>query len=120
MKNGKGIIAFSPLAQGMLTEHYLNGIPADSRAAKDARYLKPEFITPEKVQALRALNAIAEERGETLARMALKWVMRDGAVTSVLVGASRPEQLIENCRAFEGSPLGEEELVRIDAATAGL
>ena len=72
------------------------------------------------MQALRALNAIAEERGETLARMALKWVMRDGAVTSVLVGASRPEQLIENCRAFEGSPLGEEELVRIDAATAGL
>ena len=66
------------------------------------------------------LNAIAEERGETLARMALKWVMRDGAVTSVLVGASHPEQLIENCRAFEGSPLGEEELVRIDAATAGL
>ena len=66
------------------------------------------------------LNAIAEERGETLARMALKWVMRDGAVTSVLVGASRPEQLIENCRAFEGSPLGEEELVRIDAATGGL
>ena len=120
VKNGKGIIAFSPLAQGMLTDHYLNGIPADSRAAKDARYLKPEFITPEKVQALRALNAIAEERGETLARMALKWVMRDGAVTSVLVGASRPEQLIENCRAFEGSPLGEEELVRIDAATAGL
>ena len=120
VKNGKGIIAFSPLAQGMLTDHYLNGIPADSRAAKDARYLKPEFITPEKVQALRALNAIAEERGETLARMALKWAMRDGAVTSVLVGASRPEQLIENCRAFEGSPLGEEELVRIDAATAGL
>ena len=120
VKNGKGIIAFSPLAQGMLTDHYLNGIPADSRAAKDARYLKPEFITPEKVQALRALNAIAEERGETLARMALKWVMRDGAVTSVLVGASRPEQLIENCRAFEGSPLGEEELVRIDAATASL
>ena len=72
------------------------------------------------MQALRALNAIAEERGETLARMALKWVMRDGAVTSVLVGASRPEQLIENCRAFEGSPLGEEELVRIDAATVGL
>ena len=78
------------------------------------------FIISSEGIGMTVLNAIAEERGETLARMALKWVMRDGAVTSVLVGASRPEQLIENCRAFEGSPLGEEELVRIDAATAGL
>ena len=90
-EEGLGCIAFSPLSNGILTNKYLNGIPADSRAAHDPRYLKASDITPEKIEVVRGLNAIAERRGQSLAQMALRWVLRDPVVTSALVGASRPE-----------------------------
>ncbi|MEE1238353.1 MAG: aldo/keto reductase, partial [Acutalibacteraceae bacterium] len=91
-KLNKGIIAFSPLAQGMLTDRYLGGIPDDSRIKTDGRFLKEGAITEEKLAQIRGLNKIAENRGQTLAEMALAWVLRDGAVTSVLIGASKPSQ----------------------------
>lgn len=114
---GKGIIAFSPLAQGLLTDRYLKGIPADSRVMTDGRFLRAAQITPEKVAQIAALNEIAAQRGESLAQMALKWVLKDGAVTSVLVGASRPEQLITNLKVLESAPLTQEELDAIDRVT---
>ena len=110
----KGIIAFSPLAQGTLTDRYLNGIPADSRVATDGRFLHKEQLDEAKIACIRALNAIAEQRGETLAQMALKWIMKDGAVTSVLIGASRPEQILDNLKILEGGSFSEEELEEID------
>lgn len=110
----KGIICFSPLAQGQLTNRYLNGIPADSRVATDGRFLHKEQLDEEKISCIRALNAIAEQRGETLAQMALKWIMKDGAVTSVLIGASRPEQILDNLKILEGGQFSEEELAEID------
>lgn len=114
---GKGIIAFSPLAQGLLTDRYLKGIPADSRVMTDGRFLRAAQITPEKVAQIAALNEIAAQRGESLAQMALKWVLKDGAVASVLVGASRPEQLITNLKVLESAPLTQEELDAIDRIT---
>lgn len=113
-EEGKGIIVFSPLEQGMLTDRYLNGIPADSRASKDGRFLKASQITEEKLQKIRKLNEIAEERGESLARMALKWVLKDDVVTSVIIGASRPEQILDNIKVIESAPLTDEEMRRID------
>lgn len=113
----KGIIAFSPLAQGMLTDRYLNGIPADSRILTDGRFLKAGQLTEEKVQQIRGLNEIARERGESLAQMALKWVMKDDVVTSVLVGASKPEQILDNLKVMEGTGFSEEELQKIDEIT---
>ena len=110
----KGIICFSPLAQGQLTNRYLNGIPADSRVATDGRFLHKEQLDDAKISCVRALNAIAEQRGETLAQMALKWIMKDGAVTSVLIGASRPEQILDNLKILEGGQFSEEELAEID------
>ena len=110
----KGIICFSPLAQGQLTNRYLNGIPADSRVATDGRFLHKEQLDEAKIACIRALNAIAEQRGETLAQMALKWIMKDGAVTSVLIGASRPEQILDNLKILEGGSFSEEELTEID------
>ncbi len=110
----KGIICFSPLAQGQLTNRYLNGIPADSRVATDGRFLHKEQLDDAKISCIRALNAIAEQRGETLAQMALKWIMKDGAVTSVLIGASRPEQILDNLKILEGGQFSEEELAEID------
>ena len=109
-----GMIAFSPLANGRLTGKYLNGIPADSRAARDPRYLKADMITDETVEKAGKLNALAESRGQTLAQMALRWVLRDSATTSALIGASRPEQIEENVRAFDAPDLTEEELCLID------
>ncbi|MGN0906134.1 MAG: aldo/keto reductase [Bullifex sp.] len=100
---GKGIIAFSPLAQGMLTSRYLNGIPENSRAASASPFLKPSDLTPQRLEAIRKLDDHARKRGETLSRMALKWVLKDDKVTSVLVGASSPAQIKENIRATEGS-----------------
>lgn len=111
---GKGIIAFSPLAQGLLTDRYLNGMPEDSRAVADRRFLKAEQITDEKLAKIRALNEIASERGETLAQMALKWILRDGAVASVLVGASKASQLIDNIGVINSADFTEEELRKID------
>lgn len=110
----KGIIAFSPLAQGLLTNRYLNGIPEDSRIMTDGRFLKKDALTEEKLLKIRALNGIAAGRGQTLAEMALSWILRDGIVTSVLVGASRPQQLLDNIKAIENTEFSEEELKKID------
>lgn len=112
---GKGIIAFTPLAQGMLTNRYLNGIPEDSRVRTDSRFLKESAITEERLSQIRALNDIAAERGQSLAEMALAWVLRDGVVTSVLIGASKPAQILENIKALKNTHFTEEELKRIDA-----
>lgn len=112
---GKGIIAFTPLAQGMLTNRYLNGIPADSRVRTDDRFLKESALTEERLAQIRALNDIAVERGQSLAEMALAWVLRDGIVTSVLIGASKPAQILENIKALKNTHFTEEELKRIDA-----
>ena len=116
-ENGKGIIAFKPLEQGLLTDRYLNGIPSDSRIRTDGRFLHEDSLTDARLSAVKKLNDMAEERGETLARMAIKWVMKDEAVTSVLIGASRQEQILDNLRALEGSPLSQEELQKIDGIT---
>ena len=111
---GKGIIAFKPLEQGLLTDRYLNGIPEDSRIRTDGRFLHEDALTDAKLTVIRQLNDLAAERGETLACMALKWVIKDDAVTGVLIGASQPEQILENLKALEGAPLSAEELKKID------
>ena len=111
----RGIIAFSPLAQGMLTDRYLNGIPEDSRIKKDGRFLKESALTEDKLESIRGLAAVAETRGQTLAEMALAWILRDGAVTSVLIGASKPSQITENIKAIENTHFSAEELRSIDA-----
>ena len=111
----RGIIAFSPLAQGMLTDRYLNGIPEDSRIKKDGRFLKESALTEEKLERIRGLAAVAKARGQTLAEMALAWILRDGAVTSVLIGASKPSQITENIKAIENTHFSAEELRSIDA-----
>ena len=113
-KLNKGIIAFSPLAQGLLTDRYLNGIPDDSRAARDNRFLKQSAITEETIEKVRCLSEIAEERGQTLAEMALAWVLKDGVVTSVLIGASKPEQILDNIKAVKNTSFSAEELEAID------
>lgn len=110
----KGIIAFSPLAQGMLTNRYLNGIPADSRIATDGRFLKESALTPERLAQIRALNDLASERGQSLAEMALSWVLKDDVVTSVLIGASRPEQILDNIKIVGHTSFSSEELARIE------
>ena len=110
----KGIIAFSPLAQGMLTDRYLKGIPADSRIRTDTRYLKEAALTPQRLEQIRKLNELAAQRGQTLAQMALSWVLRDGIVSSVLIGASRPEQILQNIQATKNTIFSPEELAQID------
>jgi len=111
---GIGCIAFSPLAQGILTDRYLGGsIPGDSRAARQA-FLRPEQITPERLDAVRQLNDIAQSRGQTLAQMALAWVLRHETMTSVLIGASRPAQVIDAVAATRSPPFEPEILNRID------
>ena len=110
----KGIIAFSPLAQGMLTDRYLNGIPADSRIMTDGRFLKQSAVTPERLEQIRKLNEIAKERGQTLAEMALAWVLKDGVVTSVLIGASKPSQILYNIKAINNTAFSAEELEKIN------
>ena len=118
-KLGKGIIAFSPLAQGLLTNRYLHGIPADSRIKTDGRFLKEASLTDERLSQIRALNQLAEGRGQTLAEMALGWVLHDQAVTSVLIGASKPAQILDNIKALENTAFSEEELKQIDAIAFG-
>lgn len=113
-KLGKGLITFSPLEQGLLTNRYLNGVPADSRIAHDGRFLKESALTPERLQQIRDLNDIAAERGQTLAEMSLAWLLHDSYVTSVLVGASRPQQLLDNIGALKNTTFSDEELRRID------
>ena len=117
-QEGMGCIAFSPLRNGILTDRYLHGIPADSRAAHDPRYLKPELLTEELLDRVRHLNDIAQRRGQSLAQMALSWVLRKPKVTSVLIGASKPEQIVENCQIVSAPPFTKEELDQIDALTA--
>ena len=118
-EEGVGCIAFAPLANGLLPNKYLKGIPADSRAAHDPRYLKPDAITPDKVEKASKLNALAQERGESLAQLALQWVLRRPVVTSALIGASKPEQILENVGAPALPPLTGEELARIDEILSG-
>ena len=114
---GKGIICFTPLAQGVLTDRYLNGIPADSRVRTDSRFLKEDSLTSAKIEAVRKLNGIAAKRGQTLAEMALAWILRDGAVTSVLIGASKPSQILDNIKAIENTQFTAQELKEIDEAS---
>lgn len=114
-ENGVGLIAFCPLAQGLLTNKYLNGIPEDSRIMTDGRFLHEKDITAEKLQKIRRLNEIAAARGQSLAQMALSWILRDGEVTSVLIGASRPSQIEENVKIVGHTSFTEEELREIDA-----
>lgn len=111
---GMGIIAFSPLAQGLLTDKYLGGIPADSRIAKDPRFLKATDLTPERLSQIQQLNDMAKERGQSLAQMALSWILKDDEVCSVLIGASRPEQILENICIVENTNFTAEELKKID------
>jgi L-glyceraldehyde 3-phosphate reductase len=117
-ESGMGIIAFMPLAQGLLTSRYLNGIPADSRAASGSPFLREDGVTPERVAKARALGGIAEARGQSLAQMAIAWTLRDGRVTSALIGASRPEQIEENAAALAAGPFAAEELEAIERVLA--
>ena len=112
-REGVGAIAFTPLAQGLLTDRYLDGIPADSRATKE-RFLKTKEIDEHRLEQIRALHRLAVERGQSLAQMALAWVLRDGRVTSALIGASRVEQLEQNVAALNNLSFAAEELARID------
>jgi len=118
---GVGCIAFSPLAQGMLTNKYLRGVPEDARAAKDGSFSK-DFLTPENLEHIRGLNALAQERGQTLAQMAIAWVLRDPRVTSALIGARTVEQLDDSLGALRNLAFSEDELARIDqlATDAGI
>lgn len=113
-KLGKGIIAFSPLAQGLLTDRYLHGIPADSRIMTDGRFLKENALTEQKLNQIRQLNDLAAQRGQTLAQMALSWILHDGIVASVLAGASRPQQVLDNIKAAANTKFTDDELARID------
>ena len=117
-REGVGLIAFGPLAGGRLTGKYQSGIPADSRIGHDPRYLKADMLTPGLHAAIDALSKIAAARGETLSQLALQWTLRDKAVTSALIGASRAEQITENVAALSLPPLTDEELAQIDAALA--
>ncbi|WP_199224562.1 aldo/keto reductase [Serinibacter arcticus] len=115
---GVGSIVFSPLEQGLLTERYLDGVPADSRAGKDGRYLRSEHITPDRIAKVRALQPIAAGRGQTIAQLALSWVLRGGRVTSAIVGASSVEQLLGNVSAGSAPDLTAEEVTAVEQALA--
>ena len=116
-KERMGGIAFSPLYGGRLTDRYLHGIPADSRAGNDPRYLKPDAITAELLHTVSKLNDIATARGQSLAEMALQWVLRDSVIASALIGASKPEQIVENVKIVTAPEFSKEELSAIDALT---
>ena len=118
-RENMGAVVFCPLAQGLLTNRYLNGIPADSRAGHDPRFLKPEDITEAKLAIIRQLDALARERGQSLAQMALQWVLRQPVITSALIGASKVAQIEENVAALAHAPLTAEELARIEKILAG-
>ena len=111
---GIGIIAFSPLEQGMLTDKYLHGIPQDSRIARNSRFLHAEDLTDSRLEQIRRLNELAGQRGQTLAQMALSWVLKDDEVCSVLIGASKPEQIIENISVGDHTDFTKEELDLIE------
>ena len=111
---GKGIIAFCPLFQGLLTDRYLKGIPADSRIRTDSRFLKESALTEARLEQIRKLNDLAAQRSQTLAQMSLSWILRDGIVTSVLTGSSRPEQILDNIKATQNTTFTPDELTLID------
>ena len=113
-KLGKGIIAFSPLAQGLLTNRYLLGIPSDSRVKTDGRFLNEKSITKEKLLQIEKLNEVAKKRGQSLAQMALAWVLKDGDITSVLIGASKKEQILDNLGAIKNTTFTAKELALIN------
>ncbi len=117
-KEGVGCIPFSPLAQGMLTDRYLHGIPSDSRAVRSGVFLKPAQITEEKLTKIRKLNEVAQQRGQTLAQMALAWVLKDKRITSVLIGVSKPVQLTDALGATKNTEFSAEELAAIEAILA--
>ncbi|MEJ7767216.1 MAG: L-glyceraldehyde 3-phosphate reductase [Chitinophagaceae bacterium] len=113
-KEGVGCIPFSPLAQGLLTDKYLAGIPADSRVAKPHGFLKEDHLTPETLSKIQELNALAQQRGQTLAQMALSWLLKDERITSVLIGVSKPEQLLDSLKCLSNINFDEEELSKIE------
>jgi L-glyceraldehyde 3-phosphate reductase len=114
-KDGVGCIPFSPLAQGLLTNKYLHGIPQDSRAAKSTGFLQESQVTDEVIGKIKRLNSLAEQRGQTLAQMALAWLLKDTRVTSVLIGASKPEQLADSLKALDNIDFSADELEKIEA-----
>ena len=114
-ENHQGLIVFKPLEQGLLTDKYLNSIPADSRVRTDGRFLRESSLDPAKLNKVRQLNEIAKARGQSLAQMALAWCLHDPAVTSALIGASRPSQIIENIAALDKLDFTDDELARIEA-----
>ena len=118
-ENSKGLIIFSPLAQGVLTDRYLEGIPEDSRVKTSGIFLNEKSLTPELMEKVKKLNEVAKGRGETLAQMALAWVLDKDAVTSVLIGASSPEQILENIKVINAKPFTEDELKIIDEIALG-
>lgn len=118
-KTGKGIICFSPLAQGLLTNRYLAGIPADSRIRTDGRFLKESALSEETLSRIQALNELACRRGQTLAEMALAWLLKDEVITSVLIGVSKPSQVLDNVKALENLAFSPEEISEIDRISMG-
>jgi L-glyceraldehyde 3-phosphate reductase len=112
--DGVGCIPFSPLAQGMLTNKYLHGIPEDSRAAKSTGFLQTDQITPERLEEIKQLNELALQRGQTLAQMALSWILKDPRITSVLIGASKPEQLADSLKCLDNLIFSADEIARIE------
>lgn len=117
-KEGVGCIPFSPLAQGLLTDKYLHGIPADSRVATSGVFLKEDHITPERIEKIKALNQIAQQRGQKLAHMALSWILKDKRVTTVLIGASKPDQITDSLQALKNTSFSTDELAAIDKILA--
>lgn len=116
---GVGCIAFAPLCNGILTNKYLNGIPADSRASHDPRYLRPDMITTDKLEVVRQLETLARARGQSIAQLALQWVLREPVVTSALIGASCSRQVVENVQALNFPALSSDELSQIDKILVG-
>lgn len=116
--HGIGIITFCPLAQGLLTDRYLHGIPEDSRVRTDGRFLKEEAVTEEKLAKIKALNELAAQRGQSLAQMALSWILRDKDITSVLIGASKPAQILDNIGMLRNTEFSQEERKKIDEILA--
>ena len=116
-KAGKGVITFSPLAQGILTNKYFNGIPEDSRIRRDGRFLHAEDVNEKRMETVLGLNEIAKERGQSLAQLALSWILKDSDITSVLIGASRPSQITDCIRCIDNTKFSADELDRIDELT---
>lgn len=116
----RGLIIFSPLAQGLLSDRYLNGIPENSRMRTDGRFLKESSLSDQKLAAIRQLNELAQARGQSLAQMALAWVLHYEPVTSVLIGASKPDQILDNVKALQNLTFTDQELKQIDDLTSGI